>query len=836
VAVSIEELMVSFGADTAGFERGAKRVKDGLKDVGVEAGKAGEKLGKVGDRVRDDKGRFLKLKKDVEGAGAAADKAGGSFGGFFSNFSGGESLLSTVGSNLANIKAGLDIAKDIGGFLFGLAQGAAEAGSKFHDLSIQTGLSVETLSGLQLQLKQSGTDMDALARATVLMQRNLGEAASGNKELQRAFASLGVKDVNAAMRDTDGTLRTVAKSLAEAGSAGQRNAEGAKIMGKGFKELSVFLEDTKGDLDGVIEESRRAGRVMSGEAADAADAFGDELDALTNSAAIAGRTLGIEAIPQITGAMRDLTGATEGSISVWREFGSTLGTSIEAVRVLIEGLSILAATQGGMGLSDSFEAAYARISRQRDIAAGNVFDLNQPGTPEQKARGARERARALGSVGLRPSVPGGDNDFFAPGPKGQKARKDELDKLKAFAKEWDFTVTALTNGKHNVGSAHYQGRAMDVSVRGKSDQDIRAFMEAAKQSGYGVRDERTRPEGQKVWSGPHVHLELLGKAAQAASKELDGQVQVLQELSRALAEGDLELQAFTQDTAEQQTASEYLRLGIGQLTGEAQKLGEALFAQRAEQIKNIAAAKEHEDALMKLVEANKAAGRGFNSEDLLKPNKAVGTLLEFGQGQTGGKRAGLSFSVDYWADFREQFGQIREEMKGWREEWQDGLLSMAANGSQIFSNFFMDLREGWKAALGNMAMAFAQSLEQMAAQAAASALWSALLNMVGAAIGGATAGGGTHGGASMGTGGKFAGGFATGGFIPPGQWGMTGERGPEPVFGGRSGATVMPNGAGGHVTINFHISTPTGQIPRETQSQIARRTQRALEAARSSSF
>jgi hypothetical protein len=36
---------------------------------------------------------------------------------------------------------------------------------------------------------------------------------------------------------------------------------------------------------------------------------------------------------------------------------------------------------------------------------------------------------------------------------------------------------------------------------------------------------------------------------------------------------------------------------------------------------------------------------------------------------------------------------------------------------------------------------------------------------------------------------------AAGGFIPPLTWGMTGERGPEPVYGGSTGATVLPNSA-----------------------------------------
>lgn len=43
--------------------------------------------------------------------------------------------------------------------------------------------------------------------------------------------------------------------------------------------------------------------------------------------------------------------------------------------------------------------------------------------------------------------------------------------------------------------------------------------------------------------------------------------------------------------------------------------------------------------------------------------------------------------------------------------------------------------------------------------------------------------------------GLFSGFFAEGGFIPPGKWGIAGERGPEPVFGGRTGATVRPAGS-----------------------------------------
>jgi len=48
-------------------------------------------------------------------------------------------------------------------------------------------------------------------------------------------------------------------------------------------------------------------------------------------------------------------------------------------------------------------------------------------------------------------------------------------------------------------------------------------------------------------------------------------------------------------------------------------------------------------------------------------------------------------------------------------------------------------------------------------------------------------------------------GFARGGHIAPGEWAMAGENGPEPVFGGRTGVTVVPNSARGGM--NFSPTT-----------------------------
>ncbi len=104
---------------------------------------------------------------------------------------------------------------------------------------------------------------------------------------------------------------------------------------------------------------------------------------------------------------------------------------------------------------------------------------------------------------------------------------------------------------------------------------------------------------------------------------------------------------------------------------------------------------------------------------------------------------------------------------------------------------------------------------------------------LGNALTGMLGGGGSGGGgnflSSIGNwiGSLFAGGFADGGFIPPGKWGMTGERGPEPVFGGRAGVTVRPAG-GMSVTNHFTISGP---VDRRTQQQIAAAAMRGVQMA-----
>jgi hypothetical protein len=101
-------------------------------------------------------------------------------------------------------------------------------------------------------------------------------------------------------------------------------------------------------------------------------------------------------------------------------------------------------------------------------------------------------------------------------------------------------------------------------------------------------------------------------------------------------------------------------------------------------------------------------------------------------------------------------------------------------------------------------------------------------DLVGSFVGAFNSAGSGFGKLFEGFGKLFSGFFAEGGFIPAGQWGVVGERGPEPAFGGRTGLTVAPAMAGGGHTINITLA---GNATRESAYQIGAEVSRALTRA-----
>src|SRR4051812_42367898 len=97
----------------------------------------------------------------------------------------------TVTSAMQGMRSAADMAKKALGAV-GLAlgvrefadliRGSAEALDHLRTLSIQTGITVETLSALKGVAKASGQDLDNVARSVNILEKNMFAAVNGNEK------------------------------------------------------------------------------------------------------------------------------------------------------------------------------------------------------------------------------------------------------------------------------------------------------------------------------------------------------------------------------------------------------------------------------------------------------------------------------------------------------------------------------------------------------------------------------------------------------------------------------------------------------------------------------
>lgn len=176
--------------------------------------------------------------------------------------------------------------------------------------------------------------------------------------------------------------------------------------------------------------------------------------------------------------------------------------------------------------------------------------------------------------------------------------------------------------------------------------------------------------------------------------------------------------------------------------------------------------------------------------DLLKDTGFI-DAAEFNKRLAGFHESGPLQEVEVTA--KKIFLDANEGAKNLMTTLQDESARRAVG---YISDAIMGLDDGAKSFAKGMIDAFRRILADQAAQDLMN--WfknlgkgggggGGLLGAIGSGLGWLFGGGSGGGGAS----GNIPG-FAAGGFMPPGSWGMVGERGPELAFAGSQGATIVP--------------------------------------------
>lgn len=342
VFAGIGDSLTSFVSQRVPLAGGAlARFTDGVKNLGTESPKTEKAIAGIAQSIQSiatQSGKsapqvaaFLSRFVQIEGQAKRNEAAFNFFGGsvdlignktakFLPELEKAGTALATVsaesaaaGSSIAAIAGPIGVvviaigALATASFLaakevFNLAKASAEYQGKLYDLSQQVGVSVETLSSLEVSARTTGGSIEGLVQSLGIFQKNLEEASQDiDSKAAKAFNKLGVETT-----DTEAALRQTVAALARMPEGFRQTALALEVFGRGGKAFLAIAKEAKGDIDKITESLKNNGLVTS-EQAKLADEFNDQLVLLD----VQLRGLGTEAIPVILDVMKDFSRVLE---------------------------------------------------------------------------------------------------------------------------------------------------------------------------------------------------------------------------------------------------------------------------------------------------------------------------------------------------------------------------------------------------------------------------------------------------------------------------------------------------------------------------------------------
>lgn len=167
-----------------------------------------------------------------------------------------------------------DAARDIIGAVPKMVTGVADMGDHFRDLSLRTGVSVESLSLFDYVAGQTGVSLETLARSVTELGKNLSDTGTKSQGTRNALLSMGLSFDELKKQKPEDAFVQIIEKLGTL-DTGLRNQLGTEIFGGKFRMMSNL---TKEDIAGLMKEADALGLKFGTDLANKADAFNDALN------------------------------------------------------------------------------------------------------------------------------------------------------------------------------------------------------------------------------------------------------------------------------------------------------------------------------------------------------------------------------------------------------------------------------------------------------------------------------------------------------------------------------------------------------------------------------
>ncbi len=151
--------------------------------------------------------------------------------------------------------------KRFGEMIFQVAENAERLALASQELGIGT----DELQKYEYAAKLAGMSNDELNLSFRFLLRNMGQAAEGSKEAQKAFAQLGisVKDANGKVKTVDEALPEIADKFRKVEDPAKRVRIAMELFGRAGARMIPFLLAGKEGLAQIGDEAQKLGGILS---------------------------------------------------------------------------------------------------------------------------------------------------------------------------------------------------------------------------------------------------------------------------------------------------------------------------------------------------------------------------------------------------------------------------------------------------------------------------------------------------------------------------------------------------------------------------------------------
>jgi hypothetical protein len=302
--------------------------------------------------------------------------------------------LEGLKTTAVSVLGALGAATSAAGFL-ALIKGSIDAADHLNDLGKSTGLAVEELAGLKLLARQSGTDLDGLAKGVNRMSVEMGKA-------PEKFLALGIT-----AKSNKEALQQFADVFNLLPDVQQRNALAQAVFAKSWAEMAPALAEGGKKIGETIEK----GALLSGstkEMSVAADEFNDKLAELAGTGGFLNRQVA-PLLPLLNTLADDMLEAQGKSAGLAGEF-HPLAEAFRALVVLGGNVSFVL-----KGIGNDMGAMAAQVAA---LGRGNLTGFLEIGkeakTDAEAARVAFDKwEKGVMSVGTAIAAVGDTSDAMS---------------------------------------------------------------------------------------------------------------------------------------------------------------------------------------------------------------------------------------------------------------------------------------------------------------------------------------------------------------------------------------------------------------------------------------